>query len=79
MNKFVLNEINSSANQFFEIFFLSRFVCEEKDRQGKQKNVLPGTTVDTDVVDPSTRSFYLCSHLVISSSKALKKTNIINP
>lgn len=33
-----------------------------KDKQAGKGNVLPGTVVDTKVVDPSAYDFYLCSH-----------------
>ncbi|XP_071529363.1 protein argonaute-2-like isoform X2 [Panulirus ornatus] len=40
----------------------TRLFCQERDGVGKSKNIPPGTTVDTDIIHPSERDFYLCSH-----------------
>ena len=44
---------------------------------GKNKNVPPGTTVDTTVVNQKDFDFYLCSHEAIQVFKSSKLNNIL--
>ena len=47
----------------------TRFIpCEEKSGVGRNRNIPPGTVIDTECIHPTDFDFYLCSHVGIQGT-----------